>query len=104
MNTLQTAPDLAAQLAPVVAQLAQLGETIKLAASIPGDRRLVSKSWLMEYFGGKSTALEKIIATPGFPAAIKIPGGPLRWKIAEVMDWTESQHGKRAKRPDLRVA
>lgn len=103
MNATQPA-DLAAQLAPVVAQLAQLGESIKLAASIPEERRLISKAWMMEYFEVKATALERIIATPGFPEAIKIPAGPLRWKAAEVMDWAERQNGRRTKRPDLKAA
>jgi predicted DNA-binding transcriptional regulator AlpA len=99
---MQTAhPDLATQLAPVLRQLA---ESIKHAASIPEDRRLVSKAWLMEYFDLRATAVERIIATPGFPPAIKIPGSALRWKAAEVMDWAEAQHGTRVKRPDLRAA
>lgn len=88
-------PDLAAQLAPVMAELA---ESIRLSASIPADRRLVSKAWLMAYFDVRATALERLIAQPGFPAPIKIPAGPLRWKAVEVMDWAEAQNGKRAKR------
>jgi predicted DNA-binding transcriptional regulator AlpA len=87
--------DLAAQLAPMMAELT---ESIRLAASIPADRRLVSKTWLMAYFDIRATALERLIAQPGFPAPIKIPSGPLRWKAVEVMDWAEAQSGQRTKR------
>ena len=101
MNTQQPGP---VQQPDLAALLSQLTESIKLSASIPEERRLVSKAWMMEYYEVKATALERIIALPGFPAAIKIPGGALRWKAVEVMDWTESQNGKRTTRPDLRVA
>lgn len=77
---------------------AQITEAVQLAASIPEARKLVSKAWMMAYFDVKASALESIIAKPGFPDAIKIPGGPLRWKAVDVMDWAESQNGKRAKR------
>lgn len=77
---------------------AQITQAVQLAASIPESRKLVDKAWMMAYFGVKASALEHIIAKPGFPDAIKIPGGPLRWKAVEVMDWAESQDGKRAKR------
>ncbi len=77
---------------------AQLTEAVKLATSVPESRKLVSKAWMMTYFDVKATALESIISKPDFPAAIKIPGGPLRWKAVEVMDWAEDQNGKRAKK------
>ena len=98
MNPAATQPqpqDLAAQLAPVMAELTK---SIQLAASIPAERRLVSKAWLMAYFDIRATALERLIAQPGFPAPIKIPAGPLRWKAVEVMDWAENQNGQRTKR------
>lgn len=82
----------------------QLTEAVRIAVSIPESRKLVSKAWMMEYFDVKASALESIIAKPDFPDAIKIPGGPLRWKAVEVMDWAESQNGKRTKRDDLRAA
>lgn len=87
--------EIAKQLAPLITQLA---DSIKLAASIPEARRLVSKAWLQEYFGVSATTIDKIIAKPTFPAPIKIAGGPLRWKAAEAMDWAEKQDGKRAER------
>lgn len=77
---------------------AQIADAVRLATSIPAEKRLVDKTWLMEYFGVRATAVEKILARQDFPAAIKIPSGPLRWKASEVMDWAEQQHGTRIKR------
>lgn len=73
----------------------QIADAVRRATSIPAEKRLVGRDWLMEYFGIKATALDKIIAMPSFPAAIKIPSGPLRWKASEVMEWAERQHGTR---------
>lgn len=84
--------------------ISTLTESIKLAASIPQERRLADKAWMKEYFGVKATALDRIIATPGFPKAIKIANGPLRWKAQEVMDWAEDQAASRIKRADRRSA
>ena len=76
----------------------QIADAVRLATSIPAEKRLVDKSWLMEYFSVRATALDKIIARPDFPDAIKIPAGPLRWKSKEVMEWAERQHGTRIKK------
>lgn len=76
----------------------QIADAVRLATSIPAEKRLVDKAWMMEYFGVRATALEKIIARPDFPESIKIPSGPLRWKACEVMGWAEQQHGARIKR------
>ena len=76
----------------------QIADAVRRATIIPAEKRLVDKVWMMEYFGVRATALEKILARPDFPDAIKIPSGPLRWKAGEVMDWAERQHGARITR------
>jgi predicted DNA-binding transcriptional regulator AlpA len=92
MNADTTLQELAAQIT------GQLAEAMRHAAAIPPDRRLIDKEWLCNYFGRGMTAVERIIAQPTFPEAIKIPGGPLRWKAADVYEWAEQQRAPRAKR------
>ncbi|WP_018606778.1 helix-turn-helix transcriptional regulator [Uliginosibacterium gangwonense] len=76
----------------------KLVEAVTAVTSIPPDRRLWDKKSIGVYFDVSSSTVERIIAQPKFPSAIKIPAGPLRWKAAEIMDWAENQNGKRASR------
>jgi len=70
---------------------AQIVAAIEQAALVPSDQRLVSKAWLMSYFGIKETAIDRLVAQPGFPAPVKVTGGPLRWVAGEVIDWALKQ-------------
>lgn len=80
----------------------QLAAAIRQASIIPSERRLWDVEQIAAYVGvSASTVYRTMICKPGFPEAVKIEGGPLRWVAGEVMDWTERQrrparYGKRA--------
>lgn len=69
----------------------QLSERIVGALSsvsrIDPGRRLVDKRWMAAYFSLSVSSIDRLVAQPGFPAARKLPGGPLRWVEEEVTDW-----------------
>ncbi|HNF62082.1 MAG TPA: hypothetical protein PKZ20_10165 [Rhodocyclaceae bacterium] len=73
----------------------RIAEAIKEVSAAP--QRLANRAALMDYFDVESTTLDRIVARPGFPDAIKIPNGPLRWVFSEVVEWAESQRGTRAR-------
>lgn len=72
----------------------QMGQQIIAAiqyAPVSTDQRLVKKEWIAAYFSVAASTCEKIIARPGFPRAVKVPGSALRWVQAEVIDWALRQ-------------
>jgi predicted DNA-binding transcriptional regulator AlpA len=74
----------------VLALFDELGDRLVQALASPRvgpDRRLVDKRWLAAYFSLSVSSVDRIVAQPGFPAARKLPGGPLRWVEEEVTDW-----------------
>ena len=69
----------------------QLVAAIRQASAIPSERRLWSVEQIADYYGvSASTVYRTLVCRVDFPAAVKVPGGPLRWVAGEVMDWSEA--------------
>lgn len=69
----------------------QIAAAVERALSVPADRKLWSRDQVSHYLGIKRSALDRVLASPGFPDARRPAGGHPRWLAGEVMKWAEKQ-------------
>lgn len=73
-----------------MSETAELLKEIRRIASVPPTHRWVDMSGICEMFGcSESTAREKIVSHPKFPAPLKIGGMHRKWNMDEVDDWAK---------------